>query len=106
MLAVSLGGTVGGAILILAAFPRVLRRKAEPAVLLFWSMALVLHASLLAAAAVESGLVRYTIGLHPLGVGLLVWFLYLGWCRVRGRFPLTPFGSGLRGFSATGTSKT
>jgi hypothetical protein len=106
MLAVSLSGAIGGAFLLLGASPAVLRRRAGPAVILFWSMALVLHASLLAGAAFESGLVRYTIGLHAVGVGLLVWFLYLGWCRVRERFLLISFDAGRRRFSAGGTSNT
>ena len=83
-----------------------LRRKVTPAVLLFWSIALVLHVSLLVTGATESGLVRYTIGLHPLGVALLVWFLHLAWCRVRAPFPLLPFVSGWRPIVAARTSNT
>jgi hypothetical protein len=106
MLTVSIGGAIGGAILLLTASIRALRRKATPTVILFWSMALVLHASLLASGAFESGLVRYTIALHALGVGLLVWFLHLGWRRMRARFPLMPFISGRRPLAAARTLNT
>ncbi len=75
MLAASLAGTLGGAIVLVFRARRVLTRQADPVTALFWTLALVLHASLLATSAFEAGLVRYTDITHVLGVALLSWFL-------------------------------
>jgi hypothetical protein len=75
MLTVSLIGTAGSAGLLVFRGWRVLRRNAEPMTTLFWSLALVLQATLLMSSAFEVGAGRYTIGSHILGVALLLWFL-------------------------------
>ncbi len=73
MLLVSLTGAAGGLAVALAAAPRVLRRRAAPATALFWAIAVVLQASLLASSAAEAGFARYTAALHVLGTALLLW---------------------------------
>ncbi|MDN3568536.1 hypothetical protein ACFQY5_03780 [Paeniroseomonas aquatica] len=87
MLLSSLVGVVGGLAVILMATGRVLRRRASPAVVLAWAMAIVLHASLLLSAASEAGTVRYTVALHVIDVALLLW-LTTGAIRIlRGSAP-------------------
>jgi hypothetical protein len=75
MLVTSLVGTAGGGALLVFRCWRVLRRRAEPTTALFWSLALVLQATLLMSSAFEVGAGRYTIGANVLGVALLLWFL-------------------------------
>ena len=91
MLAVSLTGAIGGVLLLLGASGRVLRRRALPTTILFWAMTLVLHTSLLVSAAFESGLVRYTVGLHVLGAALLLWFLHVAWGHCQEWFRIGQF---------------
>ncbi len=77
MLLVSLAGAIGGGVLLVFRAGPVLTRRADPELALFWTMALVLHISLLGTAAFEAGLVRYTDLTHVLGVALLLWFVSL-----------------------------
>ncbi len=73
LFAVSILGTALALALLAWLTPRVLRRRAGPATVLAWSLALVVHASLLGSSAFEYGMVRYTIALHVLDLTLLLW---------------------------------
>lgn len=75
LLGTSVAGTLLGFVLIPALAWPVLRRRASPAAVLIWGIALVLHASLLVTSAIEAGHIRYTVALHVLDVTMLVWAL-------------------------------
>ncbi|MBL6455014.1 hypothetical protein JMJ55_06740 [Belnapia sp. T6] len=74
-----IGASVFGAILAVALIPllawRVLTRRADPATVLVWGVAMLLHGSLIITSAVEAGHVRYTVALHILDITMLSWLL-------------------------------
>jgi hypothetical protein len=82
LLLVSLGGAIGGALVILTRASAVLHRRADPNVVLFFGLAIILHLSLLVTAAAEVSFVRYSVALHVLDVALVLWLLLNGLRRV------------------------
>jgi hypothetical protein len=74
MLLASLGGTLGGVIFLLTGAPGVLRRRAPPLTAMFWVGTVVSLLIMLATAAAEAGVVRYTVALHVFRVTLLLWW--------------------------------
>lgn len=92
MLVTSLVGTVGGGGLLVIRCWRVLHRRAEPTTALFWSLALVLQATLLMSSAFEVGAGRYTIGSNVLSASLLLWFFSMLSLRVSCVFDLSRLG--------------
>lgn len=73
LFAASLPGTLAALVLALVLLPVVLRRRASPAMVLAWGVALLVHGTLLGSAAFEYGITRYTVGLHVLDLTLLLW---------------------------------
>ena len=53
--------------------------------MLAWGLALVVHATLLATSAFETGQARYTVALHVLDLTLLLWLATRLWRRRRNR---------------------
>jgi hypothetical protein len=74
MLLTSLGGTFGGVMFVLVGAPRVLRCRAQPLTAMFWAGTVVSLLTMLATAAAEAGVVRYTVALHVFWVTLLLWW--------------------------------
>jgi hypothetical protein len=73
MLSVSILGTLAALLVLLGAAWRVLRRRAPADTVVFWAVALVLHASLLVTSFFEAGHVRFTVAFHVLDLALLCW---------------------------------
>jgi hypothetical protein len=73
MLLTSLAGTFGGVMFVLAAAPG-LRRRLQPLTVMFWVGTVVTMLTMLATAAAEAGVVRYTVALHVFWVTLLLWW--------------------------------
>ena len=98
MLVVSLVGIIGGTTMLVCCSWRVLRRRANPQTVLFWTLALVLQSSLLLTSAFEAGIERYTNAIHVLGVALSLWLLSM---VLIGRTVLPPSGSRVRAAAAS-----
>ncbi|TDH61111.1 hypothetical protein E2C06_18565 [Dankookia rubra] len=88
MLLASILGTLAALLVLLGAAWRVLRRRAAADTVVFWAVALVLHASLLVTAFFEAGHVRFTVAFHILDLALLSW-LATGFARRLAPRPVT-----------------
>jgi hypothetical protein len=73
LFAASLAGPVVALLLIGLNARQVLCRRADSALVLFFLIAVVVHATLLMTSAFEAGGARYTVAIHMLEVPLLIW---------------------------------
>ena len=92
---ISVGALLAGTALLLWLGWGVLRRRAEPPLVLCCGLMLVIHATLLLSAATEAGFARYAMPVHVMAVVVVLWLLdrvgrwlgddAVGWLRQRPR---------------------
>lgn len=90
LLGPSMAGPLAGFFMLICLAGRVLRRNATPESVLFWSMALVLHAGLLLSSAFEAGHIRMTVAFHVLDLAILMYLLVNMLRRLASRRPILP----------------